>query len=147
MFVLKGKMSCAFLFFKICIFWFSPFGEHDLCSFFVVVVVLFCFAFLLHLFIWEEVRDYTCMCVESEDDFLLLPSCGSLLLSCGSQGLKSGIRLGRKCRHPLSHLWQAGQEHHKFETNLDNTTGHYLQKYLGRSNMHSSVNRTKIWGG
>lgn len=41
---LKGEI---FLFFNICIFWFSPFNEHMAYAEF-----LFCFAFLLHFFIW-----------------------------------------------------------------------------------------------
>lgn len=104
---LEGESYLCFLFFRVWIFWFSP-----------NIRVVFP-AFLLPLFIGEEVRGHAChgMYVESEDN------CQELVLffhQCGSWGSKSGCQAGWKVLLS-SHLWQAEQEDHKFEVNFDNT--------------------------
>jgi hypothetical protein len=134
-----------FLFFKICIFWFSPINEHT--TYAVFCFVLFCF---LTAFLYlGRSQGSTCqgMCVEFRDTCLLLPSCVLSFCHVGpsDQSQVSGL-VESAFTHRVISGWQR-QEDHKFETNFDNTTRQYLLKCLCRSNMCFNMNNTKIWGG
>lgn len=111
-----GKITHAFLFFKVCIFWFFPSVSTSL---------------LIKFIYWRGSKG-TCMPWYVCRIRRQLSGAGTLsTMWMNPRNRSQATRLRGKCLYlTLSHLWQAEQKDHNFEANFGSTVRPCLQKNL-----------------